>query len=164
VQLFASHHTAARLYLGMRDGDALSALARRTRCVEPDPILSFVDTGGLEPHPRRLVERLLYARALIDGNRVLAPRFLLGICAAEHHIVLGGARTGVIAADRLMSYGFAVEAGREPTGLRFFISSAHAEPEIRALLVAITIVVRELAALDDDVLRAEARRRAFERW
>lgn len=115
----------------------------RTR-VEPDPILSFVQTGILEPRPRLLVDRLLFARALLQSNVVLAPRFELGDCAAAHHIVLDGAVTGRAASQRLLVYGFRVEPSTAPPGIRFFLSSSHSEPEIRALLVAITLVVREL--------------------
>ena len=113
---------------------------------DPDPVLSFVDTGGLEPQPRLLVERLLFARGLLQANLVLAPKFMLGECAAAHHIVLGGAATGVIAAERLLTYGFQVEPSREPPGIRFVLASSHSEAEIRALLIAITIVVRELSS------------------
>lgn len=113
---------------------------------ESDPIVSFVETGLLEPRPRLLVDRLLYARVLLQGNAVLSPRFVLGDCAAAHHIVLGGAGTGAAAAERLLSYGFRVEPSTEPPGIRFFLSSWHSTAEIRALLVAITLVVRELTS------------------
>jgi hypothetical protein len=112
--------------------------------VEPDPILSFVETGDLEPHPRLLVDRLLYARMLLSGNAVLAPRFVLGECAAAHHIMLDDAAAGAAAFERLLAYGFRVEPWADPAGIRFFLSSSHARAEIRALLVAITMVVREL--------------------
>lgn len=113
--------------------------------VEPDPILSFVETGALEPHPRLLVDRLLFARMLLQGNAVLAPRFVLGNCAAAHHILLDDAAAGAVAVERLLAYGFRVELWVDPAGIRFFLSSSHAKSEIRALLVAITMVVRELA-------------------
>lgn len=112
-------------------------------CVDCDPVVCFLPTDGLEPAPRLLVDRLLYARALLQANPVLAPRFRLGECAAAHHIVLGSAMAGVAAADRLMTFGFRVEASTDPPGIRFFLSSSHTEAEIRALLVAITIAVRE---------------------
>jgi hypothetical protein len=121
----------------------------RSAYVEPDPILSFVETGTVEPHPRLLVDRLLYARALLQANPVLAPRFLLGECAAAHHIVLRDAAAGRAALDRLISYGFRVEPWLDPAGIRFFVSSSHAKSEIRSLLVAITIVVRELFPTGD---------------
>jgi len=114
-------------------------------CVDSDPILSFVETGNLEPHPRLLVDRLLHARMLLQGNAVLAPRFVLGDCAAAHHILLDDAAAGAAAVQRLLAYGFRVEAWVEPASIRFFLSSSHAKSEIRALLVAITMVVRELA-------------------
>ena len=126
-----------------------TAHAGQGRAGDPDPILSFVETGGLEPQPRLMVDRLLYARSLLHGNVVLAPRFVLGDYAAAHHIVLGGAATGVTAAERLLSYGFRVDPSRDPPGIRFLLSSSHSEAEIRALLIAITIVVRELSAADD---------------
>jgi hypothetical protein len=113
--------------------------------VEPDPILSFVETGALEPHPRLLVDRLLYARMLLQGNAALMPRFVLGNCAAAHHIVFDDAAAGAAAVERLLGYGFRVERWIDPAGIRFFLSSSHAKSEIRALLVAITMVVRELA-------------------
>jgi hypothetical protein len=112
---------------------------------DPDPILSFVETG-LEPRPRLLVERLLYVRGLLQTNAVLAPRFHLGDCAAAHHILLGGTIAGRAAVERLRFYGFQVEPSIDPPGIRFFVSSQHAETELRALLVAITMVVRELTA------------------
>jgi len=114
-------------------------------CVDSDPILSFVETGALEPHPRLLVDRLLYARMLLQSNAVLAPRFVLGECAAAHHILLDDAAAGPAAVERLLAYGFRVEPWVDPAGIRFFLSSSHAKSEIRALLVAITMVVRELA-------------------
>ena len=117
-------------------------------CIGCDPVLCFLQPDDLEPAPRRLVERLLYARGLLQSNPVLAPRFLLGDCAAAHHIVLGSAMAGVAAADRLMSFGFRVEPSTGPPGIRFFLSSSHTEAEIRALLVAITIAVRERPAPD----------------
>jgi hypothetical protein len=113
--------------------------------VDPDPILSFIETGDLEPHPRLLVDRLLHARMLLSGNAVLAPRFVLGECAAAHHIMLDDAAAGAAAVERLLGYGFRVEPWADPAGIRFFLSSSHAKAEIRALLVAITMVVRELA-------------------
>ena len=114
--------------------------------VDCDPILCFADTDRPDSRPRLLVDRLLYARALLQANPVLAPRFELGACAAAHHIALGNAMTGVATADRLMAFGFRVEASTDPPGIRFFVSSSHSEAEIHALLVAITIAVRELAA------------------
>jgi len=112
---------------------------------EPDPVLSFVETGELEPRPRLLVDRLLFARVLLQASAVLAPRFQLGECAAAHHIVLGGPGAGLAASERLIAFGFRVEPSVDPPGIRFFLTSSHSEGEIRALLVAITIVVRELA-------------------
>lgn len=112
--------------------------------IDAEPVFSFIQTGVLDPQPRLLVERLLFARALLQANAVLAPRFVLGECAAAHHIVLGNAAVGFAAADRLMSYGFRVEPSVEPPGIRFFVASWHSEAEIRALLVAIAIVIREL--------------------
>jgi hypothetical protein len=109
-----------------------------------EPVLNFVETGGPETRPRVLVDRLLYARGLLQANPVLARRFRLGECAADHHIVLGNAATGFTAAERLATFGFLVEPSIEPPGIRFFLSSAHSEAEIYALLVAITVVVREL--------------------
>jgi hypothetical protein len=125
--------------------------------IDPDPILSFVSTGDIEPRPRLLVERLLYARGLLQGNVALAPRFLLGDCAAAHHIVMGGTASGVAAAQRLLTYGFRVEPSSAPPGIRFVVSSSHTEPEIRALLIAITIVVRELSALGEPLRQPRAR-------
>ena len=119
---------------------------RQTACIDCDPVLCFAQPDELDPAPRRLVERLLYARGLLQANPVLGPRFVLGECAAAHHIVLGSAMAGVAAADRLMSFGFRVEPSTDPPGIRFFLSSSHTEAEIRALLVAITIAVRELSA------------------
>jgi hypothetical protein len=119
-----------------------------TRAGDPldsDPVLNFVETGELEPRPRLLVDRLLFARVLLQANAVLAPRFELGECAAAHHIVLGGAGAGLAATERLIAYGFRVEPSIDPPGIRFFLTSSHSEAEIRALLVAITMVVRELA-------------------
>lgn len=113
--------------------------------VDCDPILCFADGDRPDPRPRVLVDRLLYARALIAAHPLLAPRFQLGDFAAAHHIVLDSAMTGVAVADRLMAFGFRVEPSREPPGIRFFVASSHDEAEIRALLVAITVAVRELA-------------------
>jgi hypothetical protein len=128
---------------------------------DPDPVLSFVETDNDEPRPRLLVDRLLFSRALINASPILAPRFRLGDCAAAHHIVLRTARHGLVAAERLLGYGFRVERWTEPSGLRFFVSSSHSEASIRALLVAITIAVRELdyaAAATSGSLEATARR------
>jgi len=130
---------------------------RRLARVEPDPILSFVETGDLEPRPRLLVDRLLYARAMLQASAALAPRFVLGYCAAAHHIVLGGAAASGFAVERLLGYGFRVEPSTEPPGIRFFLSSCHTESEIRALLVAIVIVIRELSASDDPRRRPPGR-------
>src|SRR5262245_35079744 len=104
--------------------------------LDPEPVFSFVETGNPDPHPRLLVDRLLFARGLLQANAVLASRFLLGDCAAAHHILIG-AVPGHTVAERLLSYGFRVEAWTEPPGIRFFLSSSHSEAEIRALLVAI---------------------------
>ncbi|MEO7732637.1 MAG: hypothetical protein ABIY55_16835, partial [Kofleriaceae bacterium] len=95
---------------------------RRRGRVEPDPILSFVETGELEPRPRLLVDRLLYARALLQSSAALAPRFVLGYCAAAHHIVLGGAAASGFAVERLLAYGFRVEPSSSPPGILFFLS------------------------------------------
>jgi hypothetical protein len=117
----------------------------RTVGADPDTIVSFLETGSPELRPRLLVARLLYARALLQANRVLAPRFVLGDCAAAHHIVLDGIATSLEATDRLKDYGFRVAPSNTPPSIRFFLSSWHAEAEIRALLIAITVVVRELS-------------------
>ena len=109
--------------------------------------MSFVETGRIDPYPRLLVNRLLYARALLQANPVLGPRFVLGDCAAAHHILLGAASNALAATDRLLCYGFRVEPCRSPPGIRCFLSSSHTEAEIRALLIAVTIVVRELSAV-----------------
>lgn len=114
--------------------------------IECDPVLCFAESDLPDPRPRLLVDRLLYARALLQASPMLAPRFQLGACAAAHHIVLGSAMTGVAAVDRLMAFGFRVEPSTDPPGIRFFVSSSHSEAEIHALLVAITIAVRELSA------------------
>jgi hypothetical protein len=113
-----------------------------------DPEFNFVETGTLDPQPKLLVDRLLFARALLQANSLLAPRFVLGECAAAHHIVLGTPSSGFAVADRLMNYGFRVEPSVDPPGIRFFLSSSHTEAEIHALLVAITIVIRQLSADD----------------
>jgi hypothetical protein len=120
--------------------------------LDPEPVFSFVETGNPEPQPRLLVDRLLYARGLLQASAVLTPRFRLGECAAAHHIVLGGGATGLAAADRLLTYGFRVEPWLDPPGIRFFLSSSHGEAEIRALLVAIAIVIRELFVVDRPAL------------
>jgi hypothetical protein len=116
--------------------------------IDCDPVLCFAGSDPPDPRPRVLVDRLLYTRARLAASPVLAPRFQLGDCAAAHHIVLGNAMTGVAVADRLMAFGFRVESSVAPPGIRFLVSSSHSEPEIRALLVAITIAVRELGAPD----------------
>ena len=103
---------------------------QRTACVDRDPVFSFVESGVPDPDPRLLVDRLLYARVLLQANTVLAPRFLLGECAAAHHIVLGDAQAGVVATDRLRGYGFLVEPWTGPPGIRFVLSST----PLRALL------------------------------
>ena len=128
------------------EGKSIPVRHGPTFSVDCDPIVCFADTDRPDPRPRLLVDRLLYTRALLQANPVLAPRFQLGACAAAHHIVLGNAMTGVATADRLMAFGFRVEPATDPSGIRFFVSSSHSEAEIRALLVAITIAVRELAA------------------
>jgi hypothetical protein len=113
--------------------------------IAPEPILSFVETGRAEVHPRLLVARLLYARSLICASPALELRFRLGDCAAAHHFVLGDPASGLAAAARLLDHGFRVEAWRAPGGIRCFVSSAHSEAEIRALLTAVAIVIREQA-------------------
>lgn len=125
-----------------------------------DPVVSFVEPGELDPRPRLLVDRLLYARVLLQANAVLAPWFQLGDCAAAHHIVLGGAGAGLAATERLITYGFRVEPSIDPPGIRFFLSSSHSEAEIRALLLAITMVVREQEADASPAPRARLRARA----
>ena len=115
---------------------------------EREPVFSFVEPSVFDPSPRLLVERLLYTRALLQSSPVLAPRFMLGNCAAAHHILLPDAAAGLVAADRLLAFGFEVEVSRDPPGIRFSISSSHGKEEIHALLVAIAIVVRELSPVD----------------
>jgi hypothetical protein len=135
-----------------------STTVARGDSLDAEPLFSFVETGVLEPRPRLLVERLLFARALLQASPVLAPRFMLGDCAAAHHIVFGGAATGALAAERLLGYGFRVEPSADPPGIRFFLSSSHTEPEIRALLVAIAIVVRELSVSEQPALASASSR------
>jgi hypothetical protein len=122
-----------------------AARGRQPPCVDADPIVSFIETGEGEPRPRLLVERLRYTWDLLRASPVLGPRFRLGDCAAAHLIVLGGPATTLAATARLWTYGFRVAPSTAPPGIRFFVSSSHSEGEIRALLIAITIVVRELA-------------------
>lgn len=124
-----------------------------------EPVSSFVETGELEPRPRLLVDRLLYARFLLQANEVLAPRFELGDCAAAHHIVLGAAGAGLAVTERLITHGFRVEPSIAPPGIRFFLSSSHSEAEIRGLLIAITTVLRELAAAEAAAAAAASLRR-----
>jgi hypothetical protein len=121
-----------------------SARDRTVASLDCDPVLCFGEPDPPDPRPRVLVDRLLYVRALLEASPVLASRFRLGDCAAAHHIVLGNAMTGVALADRLMAFGFRVEPSVDPPGIRFWVASSHSEPEIRALLVAITIAVCEL--------------------
>jgi hypothetical protein len=142
----------------MESKPPLAARGRTGTCVEPDPILCFVETDELELRPRLLVDRLLHVRTLLQANTVLAPRFQLGDCAAAHHIVLGSAANAVLAVDRLWFYGFAVEPSADPPGIRFFVSSSHTEAELRALLVAITMVVRELTRTSPAEPSSSARR------
>jgi hypothetical protein len=137
-------HISAGLRLSSVEGNHMSSARDHHSAGEPELVVSFVEPGVLDPFPRQLVDRLLYARALLQANTVLAPRFLLGDCAAAHHIILGGGGAGTMAAERLLSYGFLVEPWSDPLGIRFFLSSSHSKAEIRALLVALTIVVREL--------------------
>jgi hypothetical protein len=126
-----------------------SITIRGRRSVDPEPVVSFVEANRSEPQPRLLVERLLYARALLRANEVLAPRFALGDCAAAHHIRLDGTAAALAATDRLIAHGFRVAPSNAPPGIRFSLRSSHAEAEIHALLDAITSVVRELSVLDD---------------
>jgi 7-keto-8-aminopelargonate synthetase-like enzyme len=126
-----------------------SITIRGRRSADPEPVVSFVEANRNEPQPRLLVERLLYARALLRANQVLAPRFALGDCAAAHHIQLDGAAAALAATDRLMTYGFRVAPSNAPPGIRFSLRSSHTEAEIHALLDAITSVVRELSQLGD---------------
>jgi len=112
---------------------------------DAEPIVSFAAPEGLDPRPRVLVQRLLYARSLVQASAILEPRFLLGGCAAAHHFVLGSPGAGLAAFDRLLELGFRVEPWRSPAGIRCVVTSAHREAEIRALLVAIAIVIREQA-------------------
>jgi hypothetical protein len=142
---FLRHRGRGSASTSLMSGNPTSGRDRRIASVEPDPILSFVETGALEPQPRLLVDRLLYARALIQQNPVLAPRFFLGECAAAHHIAFADAAAGRAAVARLITYGFRVEPWVEPPGVRFFLSSWHTKPEIRSLLVALTMVTREAA-------------------
>lgn len=130
------------------DGN-FSITIRGGRDGNPDPVVSFLQTDGGEPRPKLLVERLLYARALIQASPVLGPRFVLGDCAADHHILLGSTAMILAATDRLVRFGFRVAPSSAPPGIRFFVSSSHSEAEIRALLIAITVVVRELFTADD---------------
>ncbi len=133
----------------MMEGRSLTpARARPIVCADADPIVSFIESGDPEPQPRLLVARLLYTWRLLQASSVLGPRFVLGDCAAAHHIVLGGPVTSLAATDRLRCYGFRVEPSASPRSIRFFVSSSRTEAEIRALIIATTIVVRELADLD----------------
>lgn len=108
-------------------------------------MVCFLDPRDAERQPRLLVKRLLYARTLIQANPVLAPRFQLGDCAAAHHIVLGTAQTGLVAAERLRLCGLRVQPCASPPGIRFVLSSSHTEEQIAALLVAIMVAVGELS-------------------
>jgi hypothetical protein len=132
----------------MEGNPLTSARDRTVASIDCDPVLCFAETDPPDPRPRVLVDRLLYARALLEASPVLAPRFRLGDCAAAHHIVLGNTMAGVAVADRLLAFGFRVASSADPPGIRFLVSSSHSEPEIRALLVAITIAVRELTDAD----------------
>jgi hypothetical protein len=130
------------------EGKLIAASGRPIAGVDCDPIVCFAEGDRPDPRPRILVDRLLYARALLGAHPLLAPRFRLGDFAAAHYILFDSAMTGVAVADRLMAFGFRVEPSAEPPGIRFFVSSSHAEAEIRALLVAIAIAIRELVAGD----------------
>jgi hypothetical protein len=144
LRSFSRHIFRNPRFQGMEGNPPTSARDRTVASVDCDPVLCFAETDPPDPRPRVLVGRLLHARALLGASPVLASRFRLGDCAAAHHIVLGNAMTGVVLADRLMAFGFRVEPSADPPGIRFFVTSSHSEAEIRALLVAIAIAVREL--------------------
>jgi len=141
----------------MADKPAGTARDDGSATVASDPIIGFVETGLEEPRPRLLVDRLLYARMLLQASPVLSPRFVLGDCAAAHYIVLDSAGAGFAVLERLLTFGFRVEPSFEPPGIRFFLSSWHSNVEIRALLIAITLAVRELSPTPAASPRAETR-------
>src|SRR4051812_35770210 len=111
----------------MDETTSTTTRVRRSVGTNPDTLVSFIETGIPEPHPRLLVDRLLYTRGLLQANRVLAPRFVLGDCAAAHHIVVDGIATCLEATDRLMGFGFRVAPSNAPPSIRFVLSSSHTE-------------------------------------
>jgi hypothetical protein len=113
-------------------------------------VVSFLDTGAIDPLPGQLVSRLIVARSLLHANVTLSPRLAPGDSAAAHVIVLDDLEDAVIAAERLVTHGFRLDTLAAPPSVCFTVRSSHDDDEIRALIFALTIVVRELYATDPD--------------
>lgn len=116
---------------------------------EPEPdLVSFVDTGELDPLPGQLVGRLLYARSLLHANVTLSSRLAPGDSTAGHLIVLDDPGDVPYAVERMGRHGFRIDPCT--SAIAFTVRSSHSEDLIRALVIALTIVVRELYAIDPD--------------
>lgn len=112
-------------------------------------VVSFLHTGELDPYPQQLVDRLLLARSLLHASVTMSPRLAVGHSAAAHLIVLEDVATAIVASERLVTHGFRLDVISEPPALCFTVRSSHDDDVIRALIIALTIVVRELSALED---------------
>jgi hypothetical protein len=114
---------------------------------DPDR-LSFIDTGELDPLPGQLVGRLLLARSLLHANVTLSARLAPGDSTAAHLIVLDDPDDVPYAVERMGGHGFRIDPCT--SAIAFTVRSSHSEEAIRALIVALTIVIRELYAIDPD--------------
>ncbi len=108
--------------------------------------------GEIERLQHALADRMVQTRALIDANATLSPRAirLAGEPTPIHYVVLGNVDTTIAAAARMIERGYLVNPVAFPAvplrsgGLRFTLTRAHTEADVRGLLEALAEVVREL--------------------
>src|SRR5262245_58383298 len=103
-------------------------------------LVSFLDTGALDPLLGQLVGRLMLARSLLHANVTLSPRLVPGESAAAHVIVLDEPEDATDAAERMIGHGFQLDAYASPPAIGFTVRSSHSDDEIRGVIVALTIV------------------------
>jgi len=124
----------------------------------PPPVLGAIVASAeihlsdeIAPMQRELSERMALTRRLLTANRTIGMRLAVrdDDPTPVYYVILGGADEAIAATRSLLARGFLVNPVAFPAvpiragGIRFTLTRAHTEEDIRALLGAIDSIILE---------------------